>query len=383
MLSHLILTSLLTASLGGASEAQSLAASGECAVSASGCTVSPGDKVVSSFQMYPENGEPDDKRCRICFSAVYNSTVVCWGPADNKTEVLNVSGLSGRPELHASGVRIDSSGDNLYIMINAGDAFVTQGKNIKGENNLVKWNLNEPDQEKAKECVVNLSEFTDGAFGGFQDMAFSKDGKVFIISTFPAGIFIADADCGNVRKWWSGPNTDPTIAGLAGLARYGDNAMVVLDATVPGGQLLRFDDTTAETGTDHKIEIRAAEPGGNTSFGAILEAMSLPAKYGGKVALLSSNQDGTHVCRTSDDWRSADFLGTIPNPLTASEGASTVAAVEAGGRIFRVNEYFNDVNETVPNTLAGPRSDFPLQDITDSIDKLLERPPTPSSCQGS
>ncbi|PHH71515.1 hypothetical protein CDD83_5149 [Cordyceps sp. RAO-2017] len=103
-----------------------------------GCRVGAGDQNVTSFQLYPENAEWDPKRCRMYFSAVYNSTVVVWDPVRRlQTGLLSIPGLSYQPPGHASGVRLDDSGDNLFIMNNAGAAFSTDGADIAGDNNLV------------------------------------------------------------------------------------------------------------------------------------------------------------------------------------------------------------------------------------------------------
>ncbi|KAF5122536.1 hypothetical protein E5D57_013019 [Metarhizium anisopliae] len=104
-----------------------------------------------------------------------------------------------------------------------------------------------------------------------------------------------------------------------------------------------------------------------------IEAITLPKKYEGKVLLVASNSKGVYVLRSKDgSWDSAENLGEIPNKYGKSGGV-VVTTVQVEDRLYAVLEYFDDIKNPVPETVAGNRTEFPLQDITSAVEELLQK----------
>jgi hypothetical protein len=96
--------------------------------------------------------------------------------------------------------------------------------------------------------------------------------------------------------------------------------------------------------------------------------LHLPSLYAGTVLLVSDNTNGTVVLRSSNGkWKSAENLGTIPNPYL-NQGGFTVASVQISDSFNAVNEFFGDA---INGTLPGNRTSFPLRDITEEVETLL------------
>ncbi|KAK8065094.1 hypothetical protein PG997_011841 [Apiospora hydei] len=111
---------------------------------------------------------------------------------------------------------------------------------------------------------------------------------------------------------------------------------------------------------------------GGTRMTSSLDGVSIPARWGGKVILVTDNVAGTHVLYSADaTWTTADFRGTVPVAKGLLEsGGVTVATVSlGGGNVFAVTEYFGDAK--VPGSRAGNRSQWPLIDITADVEALL------------
>ncbi|POR32504.1 Uncharacterized protein TPAR_07303 [Tolypocladium paradoxum] len=325
------------------------------------CTSPSGNFNVSAFQLYPENADFDPNRCVTYFSVLYNATVAVYDVAKNKVvDTISIPELTGNQALHASGVQMDGR-DQLSIVINAGAAFNTEGKDISGDNFLIKYDL----AKKTVAFKFNLTAVTNGAYGGYQDVEHDKDGNSFVLGTYPSSIIRVSAEGENAVAWYKAPSPNQTAHGYTGLVMHG-NKLIVSDGQ--DGQLYSFD-SQARTGEPVRIPLEAAA--GNETVGQNLDGLYMPSLHKGNVILASDNIAGTVVLR-SKNWTSVEKLGTIPNPLVDQNG-STVASVQIAQRIYSVTQYFQDAANPVPGTFAGNRTDFPLYDITEQVQKLLDR----------
>ncbi|TDZ21893.1 Core trichothecene cluster (CTC) protein 14 [Colletotrichum orbiculare MAFF 240422] len=324
------------------------------------CGPVAGNKTIEAFQLYPENADFDTKRCVAYFSVLYNATVASWNPYTSEIQTIEIPGLSFDSALHSSGVRIDPL-DRLSIIVDAGSAFDTAGQNITGDNFLVKYDLT----EKKILWQRNLSEVTDGVYGGFQDTAHGPDGTTYALGTYPSSIIRVSPDGSKADAWYLKTPANHTIHGLSGLVNAPDGrSILVADNT--DGQLYRFN---IEANSSTRVPVLVPLTGA-AKIGSSLDGVSIPARYNGTVILATDNVDGTVVLHSADaKWDSAAVLGAVPNAYSA-EGGNTVASVEIGGSVYSVTEWFID-SVKVPGTLAGNRTEWPLVDITASIDAIL------------
>jgi hypothetical protein len=290
-------------------------------------------------------------------SVLYNATVAVYDPRQNAViNTIGFPGLSGDPLLHSSGVKVGPK-DTLSVIIDAGAAFDTAGQDVSGDNFIVKYSL----QEDRELWRVNLTALTDGVYSGFQDVEHDDAGNTYALGTFPSSIIRVSADGKTAAPWYLATPPDHTIHGFSGIVRAGDY-LIVSDSS--DGQLYRFDVRGAQ-GVPEKVTVSPAGP-----VGLNLDGSLLPARYDQKVMLVTDNFNGTIVLRSADGtWETADVVGTIPGTRGA-EGAASVATVQIGESIYSVNEYFAD--KKVAGTLAGVRSVFPLTDITEAVEKLLQ-----------
>ncbi|KAF4996348.1 hypothetical protein FDECE_12492 [Fusarium decemcellulare] len=325
--------------------------------SGSHCASISGDVTINSFQLYPENVGFDESRCSVYFSSVYNATIAVWDPYVNAViDSIKFKGLSGNPLLHASGVKVDPLG-RLSVVIDAGAAFDTEGKDISGDNFLVKYDL----KSRRELWRRNLTAVTNGVYSGFQDIEHDSHGNTFVIGTFPSSIIRVSANNEKATPWYLAKPPDHTKHGYTGAVSIGDY-IIVPDNT--DGQLYRFNKND-KSGKRFKVSLSS----GNKPIGTGLDGAFLPPSYHGTVLLVSDNSNGTIVLRSADrKWSRAQKLGVIPNRFLTA-GGSTVASFQVGSSIYSVTEYFGD--SKVPGTLAGNRTKFPLVDITKQVEALL------------
>ncbi|KNG86203.1 hypothetical protein ANOM_005991 [Aspergillus nomiae NRRL 13137] len=324
-----------------------------------GCPTLTGNITVNAYQLYPEHADFNEDDCLVYLSALYNSTVAVYDPYKREVvDNIHLPGLSGDPVLHMSGVVVDPQGQ-LSVIVDAGAAFDTQGQDISGDNFLVKVDPRHGQVLWRK----NLTEVTNGVYGGYQDAAHDAHGNTFVVGTFPASIIKVGPNGSTAIPWYLQPQPNQTVPGLSGLAARGD---ILLGTDGSDGQLYRFN-MTEEMG--HKIHVPLK--GSNvTRIGNSLDGILLPKQFNGTVLLVSDTTDGTAILRSADRlWTSAEMVGTVPN-VYASRNGFSVDNVEIGGSLYSVTEFFLD--EKVPGTLAGNRTQFPLVDITNQVLELLK-----------
>ncbi|KAM3458662.1 hypothetical protein MY3296_000420 [Beauveria thailandica] len=288
-------------------------------------------------------------------SVCFNASVAVYDAVKNEvTNIISFPGLSGDATLHSTGVRVDPLG-HLSVVVNAGAAFDTFGKDLSGNNFLVKYDL----ERNQTIFTANLTAVSNGAYGGFQDVQHTENGESFVLGTYGrSSILRVSADGSQVMPWFVGPPLGSSD-GFSGLALRGHDLIVANQAD---GQLYRFD-TRREEGVPVRIPLGS----GNETIGQDLDAVYMPPRYGGRILLVSRYNLGTVVVRSRDaSWRFAEKLGTIPNPYR-EQGALSVATVEMGARLYSVNLFSNDVK--VQGSNAGNRTVHPLQDISDEVEK--------------
>ncbi|KAE8310313.1 hypothetical protein BDV41DRAFT_590448 [Aspergillus transmontanensis] len=319
-----------------------------------GCPSLTGNITVDAYQLYPEHADFNENDC-----LVYLSTVAVYDPYKKKiVNTIQLPGLSGDPTLHMSGVVVDPHG-LLSVIVDAGAAFDTQGQDISGDNFLVKVDPGHGQVLWRK----NLTEVTNGVYGGYQDAAHDSHGNTFVVGTFPASIVKVGPNGSTAIPWYLQPQPNQTVPGLSGLAAKGD---ILLGTDGSDGQLYRFN-MTEEMGHKIHVPLRGRNA---TRIGNSLDGILLPKQFNGTVLLVSDTTDGTVVLRSADGlWTSAEMVGTVPN-LYGSQNGFSVDNVEIGGSLYSVTEFFLD--EKVPGTLAGNRTHFPLVDITHQVLDLLK-----------
>jgi hypothetical protein len=92
---------------------------------------------------------------------------------DSMVDIITFDGISLNPALHLGGVAVDPLTDLVTIVVDAGAAFVTGGKDVTGDNWIIKYD------PAAKKVVwrLNITEVTGGRYGGFQDVEHDMRGN--------------------------------------------------------------------------------------------------------------------------------------------------------------------------------------------------------------
>ncbi|KAJ3488488.1 hypothetical protein NLG97_g6194 [Lecanicillium saksenae] len=328
------------------------------------CGSGAGDLVLNNFQLYPENADYDPASDLAFFSVLYNASVAVYNPSSNSFEDNINFPQTMEPVFHASGIDVDAANRKLSVLVNAGVAFDTEGANVTGDNFLYKVDLSSPERQVL--WGTNLSAVTNGAYGGCQDAASDAAGNTYAVCTYPSAIIKVTPDGTQATPWYlsnyTAPGASPIEAGLSGIVPIGD---FLVGTESRGRRLLRFDTKAA---APEPVEIPIS--GYNASVWGSSDGAFMPPKYDGKVLLVSDNTQGTTVLVSTDGWQSAKQVGFIPK---MSEEAFSVASMQLRGRVYAVNEFFADAaNPKVPGTNAGPRAQFPLQDINKQVYSLVK-----------
>ncbi|KAI0975434.1 hypothetical protein F4678DRAFT_470025 [Xylaria arbuscula] len=358
---------------------------------------SNGTITIESYQLYPENVDFDEHSY---IGSLYNASVVVYDPYKaSVVSTIEFPNITRTPPFHIGGVAWDPySGDRdeISILVDAAPAHETAGRNISGENYLIRYS---PTKNQTL-WQANLTAVSRGRYGGPQDVEYDTEGNIYVLGTYP-GTLQRVSKSGAVSEWFVPEHVDHTVYGFTGLAAVEDTTtLLVADArnnSAEGGVLWSFD-MSASRGEEAEVviaypdsdspsncKLKSKSDSKNISAEVIRpsDAIYLPRRYGGEVLLISEHAGGVSVLRAQGeakakakaesrvkDWRAAEFLGRIQNPpgITASGGVVT-AAVEIGGSVFLVEEWFTD--PLVPGTSAGNRTSFPLVDITAQLDALV------------
>ncbi|RDA89369.1 hypothetical protein CP532_6212 [Ophiocordyceps camponoti-leonardi (nom. inval.)] len=332
------------------------------------CNVSPGNKTITAFRLYPENASFDPATCRVYFSDLWNASIAIWDPVRNKiVGGLTDNRFTGRPDLHASGVKAFVPFNQLSVLYNSGNAFDTRGKNITGQNNLVRYDL----QTGNVLWAIDLSLATNNTYGGYQDIAHDTDGNTFVGGTFPPSLLRVDYETQKVTPWYLGPR-NTTLFGINGLAMWNwTKLLATYQSSYEGSQLVSFG--LDKPGRPTPIPVLTAN-GTRTKIGTDLDGITLPPRYGDKVALAADAYAGVVVLYSDDEWKTARKLGVVPTQFH-DNATRVVTALQIGDPIFTVYEFFGDATVRKPGQPAGAgnRTMFPLTDITAAVDRLVPR----------
>lgn len=335
------------------------------------CPPFPSDPfTVSYYQLYPENMDFDASSCLLLIGCVLNGTFAVYDPYTSTMKAVHqYPGVSHTGTYHIGGVAWDPY-TNLYTILTDPAAqwtFGHFGEDVSGTHLLIKYN---PYTDKTL-WTLNISTLTNERYGGFQDIETDPQGNTYVVGTFPSTILRADKHGRQIKNWYLPDPLPPTTQkGLSGLAMV-PHTNILLSADSTTGDVFRFD-TRLSKGIPVKVPVTPDVP--HTD----LDGIYLPPKYGGEILLISSWFVGTQVLRSKDKkWKKAEYLGTVPNPPVEGVESINVATVQigdnsrTGGRIKVVIGIFDPESEWVPGTVAGNRTDFPMTDITDAVERLV------------
>lgn len=290
-------------------------------------------------------------------SALFNGSVPIYDPYEDRVlDILTFPGISNNFNEHLGGVGWDQYTDQLSIVVDDPTSFVTAGANVSGNYYLIKYDL----EARKVLYTLNLTETTQGKYGGFQDVQHDSRGNTYVVGSWPTSILRVSPGGKNVVPWYLPEPIVTTNYGCAGLAATGN---ILLSNDNLHSQILRFN-MLDNSGNPVPVPIT---PTYTFNF---TEAIHLPPAYGGKVLLVAEDLVGVSVLYSEDgSWTSAEYLGTIPNNQTLAPGSIIPATVQIGQSQYMMTEW--DDTDIVPGTTAGNRTDFPMIDLTAQIDAWL------------
>ena len=203
---------------------------------------------------------------------------------------------------------------------------------------------------------ANLTEKTQGRYGGYQDLALDESGRAFVIGTFPGSILRINSDGSGLTTWWGPSTSNYSVEGITGIAKFGSKFLAP-DAT--SGKLYRFDmrddkGQAKPVKLDHKL------------LGS--DGIHLPPLYNNRILLVTVHPELTSsavaVLESRDGkWNDATYLGQIDNKIPNS---LITAAFSLGDQIYMLPEFFAGDGK------SGNMTQFPMVDITKQINKLVE-----------
>ncbi|GAP85439.2 putative tri14-like protein [Rosellinia necatrix] len=374
-----------------------------------------GTITIDSYQLYPENVDFDEQSCLLCkylrrldIGALYNASVVVYDPYEGSiVSTIEFSNITRTVPFHIGGVAWDpyasrgrggrAGADEITILVDAAPAHETAGRDVSGDNYILRW-----DAAAGRVLwAANLTAVSGGRYGGPQDVEHDARGNVYVLGTYPGTLLRVSGGGGGggggvvVEEWYVPAAPDHEVVGYTGLAAADETTLLVADARGgggggggggsggKGGALYRFD-MGAARGVPTPVPIAYPSANDDDDDDDVIrpgDAIYLPPKYGREVLLIAEHGAGVSVLRSGTvvvagkggggGWRSAEFLGRIPNPAdVAASGGLVTAAVEIAGSVFMVEEWFTDA--LVPGTSAGNRTSFPLVDITAQLDALVK-----------
>jgi hypothetical protein len=300
-----------------------------------------------------------------CSRALFNASITVFDPYKNKTlDIISFPGISEVFDSHGSGVHWDERTNLLSVVIDAQPAFLTGGANVSGDYWLIKYDP----IAKRELWRTNLTATTKSKYGGFQDVTVDKRGFSYVVGTYPKSILRVSPNGKDVDVWYPPQTTNTTVHGFTGITSVGDTLLVVDSNGVPeteaeGNSLIWSFDMRDKKGRPVLVPRTPNRPLG------VSDAIHLPPRYGGKVALVALDLIGVQVLRSRDGWRTAEDVGRITSDFPAFFARILPATVQIGQNQFMIGEYFP--GQVVPGTKTGNQSDFPMFDITAQLDAML------------
>lgn len=288
-------------------------------------------------------------------SVLFNASVAVYDPYKQTTEIHEFPQISHNSEYHLGGVAANPYTNLISIVVDAGAAFNTGGKDISGTNLLLLW-----DPVAKKELYrLNLTETTHGTYGGFQDVEFDSRGNVYVVGTFPSSILRVEKNGSVINEWYKSNGSHETT-GFSGLAVTKDIIISNDNAFTPNGRLIKFD-LTLPKGIPVPVPITPTVSISGS------DAIQLPPKYNGTVLLAAVDASGVQVLRSKDGlWNEAESLGLVSNKVPAANGGFVTGTIQVGKRLYMIEEFFGDAQ-------PGTRTAFPFIDITDEVEALVRK----------
>ena len=220
--------------------------------------------------------------------------------------------------------------------------------------------------------IQEMRQQTSLLGNGIQDMAEDSVGNSYTYVTFGAKGLAKISPQGNVSTWYA--TNQIGTSNLYFPSTYGgiifhapSNKFIITDSVV--GRFNTFDDAAAQ-GVPITVDM-IGFPSDYT--GVSCNNLLNPARYANQsVVLCCEDAFGTSgsiiVFRTSDNWISANYVGSvaIDDPLAA--GSIPSATVQIANSLY-ISPFF-DTDGPMQDTTRN-RTSFPLIDITAKIDALV------------
>ena len=285
------------------------------------------------------------------------------------TSTLDLPGISN-PNVgnytpyEVGGIDFDLNTGSVYVAANNADAFAsTISGDYSKANFTVPNHILRYDTRSNKLTDVNLSgaqaEFKTKTGGnltnGFQDMAEDRAGNSYAIGTFGNSIVKIPAGSSNASLWYATEPYSPAY-GFGGIVAL-DDLLVVSDTASEG--FVTFQTKASEP---QAVYVKPSDVPANLSFMA--DGLFAPTKYSGKVLLWSNDYTGTVVYGSEDNWKSARYVGLVPNEGEAQGGLVT-DAFEIGENLFVVSEFFQA--KLPPET----KTSWKFLDITQQVEAVV------------
>jgi hypothetical protein len=293
--------------------------------------------------------------------------VVQYDPYKNVVQdIFEFPGITETGSEHVSGIHWNKYDGLLSIVVDAVPAFLTDGADVSGTYWLLKFDP----VEKQLLWQANLTELTQGKWGGFEGVTTDAEGNSYVVGTYPKSIVYVDKTGKTMLPFYPPQTANTTVHGYTGIASTGDTILVVDNQGVPeessdgNAAIFRFD-MRDPLPQPTPVPLTPSTPLG------LSDAIYLPPKYGGTVLLVSLDLIGVTVLRSTDGWVTAEQLGTIESDFAIANAQDLPATFQIGQNLFMIGEYFPGT--FVPGTTAGNRSDFPFFDITAQVEGLLAK----------
>jgi len=241
----------------------------------------------------------------------------------------------------------------LSVLVNAYAAFGTGGQDISGTSWIMQYN---PKTRKVL-YKTNITEISQGRYGGPQDVEQDPHGNTYIVGTFSSSIMKIDKR-GKAEEWYLKKPINTTQWGYSGIAAKNWTLLASDEET---GGLFRFD-MRKEKGIPIPIPLNPDHKLGKC------DAAYLPRRYNGTVLLVAEMFVGISVYQDKKGkWESASYKGTVP--WTGDPTMQVTASVQIGESIYMSAEGFLD--PLAPGEVSGNRTDFYFPDITQEVDALV------------
>ncbi|KAH6714617.1 hypothetical protein BKA61DRAFT_517863 [Leptodontidium sp. MPI-SDFR-AT-0119] len=344
------------------------------------CPPFNGTLIIENYRLYPENLDFDSEQCKLYLGSNFNSTVMVYDPYTQTQDIISFPGITNIEPFHVSGIDYDPKTGTIGISANDGNPFVSNGANVTGgnvtrDNFIIRYNP----RSKSIVFKADLAPFIQevqqqtGLLGnGIQDMVEDSVGNSYTYITFGARGLAKISPHGNVSTWYATDQIgtpNPFFPGIYGgmIFHAPSNKIIITDSA--GGRFNTFDAAAAQ-GVPTTVDMTGF-PSDYT--GVSCDGLLNPSRYVNQSVLLCSEDAfGTSgsitVFRTSNNWVSAKYVGSIANDDPLAYGSIPSATVQIANSLY-ISPFFA-TDGPVQDT-AGNRTSFPLIDITAKVDALV------------